>query len=300
MEFKIECTGILVPIDFSEITDSVIESAKFFSKNFGNKLYILHVIEKPPIMFYEEGTELLISPEEYEAILRAQEEAEKFAKQKLEEISESLTNEGIDHEIIVQTGEVVDTILDVAQEKNVDFIAIGSHKHGLLDTLLLGTTAEKIIEKSDRSVFVVKGNPLKKLEKLLLGYDFLPNSQEALKVAEFIATTLKAELVIVHADTDESFAHFKSVYEKVLQKKIKILEELKNKLEERDGIKVSFEIIKEKPSKAILDAIEDVKPDMVILGRRKTSVVKRIFLGTTASKVVKNSPIPVMIVRREK
>ncbi len=300
MEFKIECTGILVSIDFSEITDSVIESAKFFSKNFGNKLYILHVIEKPPIMFYEEGTELLISPEEYEAILRAKEEAEKFAKQKLEEISESLANEGIDHEIIVQTGEVVDTILDIAQEKNVDFIAIGSHKHGLLDTLLLGTTAEKIIEKSDRSVFVVKGNPLKKLEKLLVGYDFLPNSQEALRVAEFIATTLKAELVIVHADTDESFAHFKSVYEKDLQKKIKILEELKNRLEEKDGIKVSFEIIKEKPSKAILDAIEDVKPDMVVLGRRKTSAVKRIFLGTTASKVVKNSPIPVMIVRREK
>ncbi len=294
-----ELKKILVPIDFTDITKAVVETAKFFGKNFGSKLYILHVLEKPHLLFYEEGAELLLDSEEYETLLKLEKEAEKRMLEQLQELSDNLKNEGIENEIILQTGEVVDTILDVADEKDIDFTIIGSHKHGLLDMLLIGSTTEKVIQKANRSVLVVKGQPISSISKIVCGYDFLPNSQEALDVAKILAKKFNAEIRIVHGDTDEGFAHSKSVYESVLNKKIKLLDELKEKLENEEHIKVSVELIKKDPETAILETIEEFKPDIAILGRRKTSKVKRMFLGTTASKVVKNSPVPVMLVRRK-
>ncbi len=294
-----ELKKILVPIDFTEITQAVIDSAKFFGKNFGSKLYILHVLEKPHLLFYEEGAELLLSSDEYETLLKVEKEAEQKMLEKLQELSNNLKNEGIENEIILQTGEVVDTILDVADEKDIDFTILGSHKHGLLDMLLLGSTAEMVIQKSNRSVLVIKGQPISSISKIVCGYDFLPNSQEALDVAKILAKKFHAEIRIVHGDTDEGFAHSKSVYQSVLEKKIKLLDQLKEKLENEEHIKVSVEIIKKDPETAILETIEEFKPDIAILGRRKTSKVKRMFLGTTASKVVRNSPVPVMLVRRK-
>ena len=35
---------VLLPVDFSEVTDAVIESAKFIGKKFKPKFYLLHVI----------------------------------------------------------------------------------------------------------------------------------------------------------------------------------------------------------------------------------------------------------------
>lgn len=48
-----------------------------------------------------------------------------------------------------------DGILHAARERDVDLVVIGSHGHGLLERLL-GTTAQKVVERADRNVLVVR------------------------------------------------------------------------------------------------------------------------------------------------
>ncbi len=289
---------ILAPVDLSEITDAVVDSCIFFGKLFNSEIDLLFVIEHLSPLIYVKNLELLMEPDEEEVLTLAEEKLKEDALQSLNGYSNKIENNGLISRVYIETGDVVDSILDFSEEQKVDLVVIGSHSKGLVDKLILGSVSEKVISKSRKSVLVIKGKPVREIKKILCGYDFLPNSKEALEVAKEVAKKTGATVKIVHGDADEPFAHFKGIYEKVLQKKKDILKQIKEELY-REGINTDYEVLKESPERAILDCIEDFNPDLVVLGKRKTSAVKRIFIGTTASKVMKESSVPVMIVRRD-
>ena len=289
--------SILVGVDFSDITDSVVKTANFFAKLFEARVKLIHVIEPPSPILYEDGFEPLLTVDGMEVVV----EVENLLKEKAEEEMKKLlqlfdNNIPVDYQI--EIGDIAETILEVSDEEKFDLVLIGSHQKGLLEILLLGGTAEKIVNKSKTSVLVVKGNPIEDIKKLLVGYDFLPNSIEALEVAKDIAKRTKAEIDIVHIDADEWFAHLAHVHEEVFNKKIKILEEIKEKIEKELSIPVKFEIEKGDPEELLLEKIKEYNPDLAVVGKRKGKKIKRFFLGTTAMKVVRNSPKPVLIVRK--
>lgn len=294
MPFK----NILVCVDFTDISDAVVNSAAVLSKVFNAKLNLLTVVEQP-IVFLHEDFEGVIEPEEIEILIEVEKNLRKEAEEKLNKYAESLAKENIEVKTIIEVSvDIADTILDNIENEKVDLVIIGSHKKGLLDKLLLGSVSEKIINKSPVSTLVIKGRQIEKLEKLLVGYDFLPNSKEALHLAEEIAEKTKGEIFIVHGDTDSKNTHIISIYKSVREKKEKLLKDIIENLKQK-GIKAKYEILEENPVEAILEEIEKYNPDLTIVGKRKTSKIKRLFLGSTALKIVKNSSYPVLIVRKE-
>ncbi|HIE60035.1 MAG TPA: universal stress protein [Persephonella sp.] len=288
---------LLVGVDLTEISDAVVNSAKQIAGTFGAKLYLTTIIEPPmPVLSVEPDT--FVEAEELSILLELEKELQKEAKEKLEKYASNLSREGYIVETIVEVGNIVDTILDLIEEKEIDLLVIGSHKKGLIDKLLLGSVSKKLINESPVSTLIVKGKQIDKLEKLLVGYDFLPSSKQAILTAEEIAILTNGEIFIVHADTDIKFAHIKGIYKTIEEKKKQILQEIVSDLNSK-GISAFFEILKEPAIEAILEEIEKYNPDLVILGKRKSSTLKRLFLGTTAQKIVENAFSPVLIVRRK-
>lgn len=57
-------------------------------------------------------------------------------------------------------------------------------------------------------------------------------------------------------------------------------------------IKVSIGL----PAKTILNTAKTSSVDMIIMGDRESSTMSRLFLGSTAQKVIHHSTIPVMII----
>lgn len=51
------------------------------------------------------------------------------------------------------------------------------------------------------------------------------------------------------------------------------------------------------PAEAILDAIDEVEPDVVVLGARKRPDVGTFLLGTTTQRVLLDAPVPVLVVK---
>jgi len=51
-----------------------------------------------------------------------------------------------------------------------------------------------------------------------------------------------------------------------------------------------------KPEKVILRASQKLKVSMIVMGDRESSTMSRLFLGSTAQKVIHHSEIPVLIV----
>ncbi len=286
---------ILICVDFCDIVDSVVDTGRYFSDLFDADIQIIHVIEPPSPLLYEEGFEPLLTVDGVELVV----EVEKLLKEKAEEeIKKYIKKFDKPVNYFIEIGNIAETILEHADKNNIDLIVIGSHKKGLIDKLLIGSTAEKIINKSRTSVVVVKGEPIKEIHKILVGYDFLLNSMEALDLAEDIAKRTKSEIDIVHIDSDEWFAHLAHVYEEVFEKKKKILNDLKERIEKEIGVPVRVEIEKGNPDELLLEEIKKFNPDLVVVGKRKGKKIKRIFLGRTAMKVVRNSEKPVLIVRK--
>ncbi len=51
------------------------------------------------------------------------------------------------------------------------------------------------------------------------------------------------------------------------------------------------------PAEAILDAVDQVDPEVVVLGARKRPDVGTFLLGTTTQRVLLDAPVPVLVVK---
>jgi nucleotide-binding universal stress UspA family protein len=59
-------------------------------------------------------------------------------------------------DIIIREGSPAQVILAVAKEHNVDMIIMGSHRHSVLEDVVLGSTASKVLHSATIPVLVVR------------------------------------------------------------------------------------------------------------------------------------------------
>lgn len=58
-------------------------------------------------------------------------------------------------EIIVKSGKPEDLILGQADERNCDIIVMGRHGHGKLADAVMGSTARRVLRRSQKPIFIV-------------------------------------------------------------------------------------------------------------------------------------------------
>ncbi len=80
----------------------------------------------------------------------------KEAEKNVQAIKTSAQKEGMSVEGLVLSGKPSETIINAAKEKNADLIVLGSHGKTGLESLLMGSVAERVIVLSQSSVLVVK------------------------------------------------------------------------------------------------------------------------------------------------
>ena len=59
-------------------------------------------------------------------------------------------------EIIVERGNPVEEIINQSKKLNCDLIVMGTHGHGTLEDVMLGSTARRVIRRSKIPVLVVR------------------------------------------------------------------------------------------------------------------------------------------------
>ena len=139
--------NILAPIDFSDVTDEVVEIAGQFAKAFSAELWIVHVAAPDPeFVGYDVGPQ---HEREWRAdTLRKEHKA-------IQEKVHALEEEGIDaHGLLVQ-GSTPDAIVKEANKIKSDLIVVGSHGHGALFKLLMGSVCEGLLKKASCPILVI-------------------------------------------------------------------------------------------------------------------------------------------------
>jgi nucleotide-binding universal stress UspA family protein len=160
-ESELAYDKILVPIDFSEHSKRTVSYAIKTASKHNATIYLLHVFQIPDYVVtpYARRRQNCVDAHSQVDI------AEREARETLQEFAEELSKRGINVQSYLRVGYPFDEIVLMANHFNVDLIIIGSHGRGAISRLLLGSTAERVVEHALCPVLVVKGpRPVAKSE----------------------------------------------------------------------------------------------------------------------------------------
>lgn len=149
---------ILIPLDQSELAETALEYA---SKLVGpdSRITLLTVIVPPDISFTAlynpvEGVppNRLESPASFEGLER---QVRVQAEDYLRRIGARLSEKGIKVDILVQVGQDAETIVENAENLNVDGIVMATHGRSGISRWLLGSVTQKVIGAAPCPVIVI-------------------------------------------------------------------------------------------------------------------------------------------------
>lgn len=141
---------ILWPTDFSDIALHAGKYAHGFADVFGAELHIVHVVGPliSPDVSVILPTEVPIAVSEQDLLSAAREGLDKLVAEEFD------GDERIVREVL--TGDPWRAICRYAHEKNIDLIVVSTHGHTGLVHVLLGSTAERIVQHAPCPVLTVK------------------------------------------------------------------------------------------------------------------------------------------------
>ena len=126
---------ILAPVDFSPVTDSVIERSVELAKAFQSELVLMYVAQPHPEF---RGCDLEQGRRWRQLSLSA-------PGDQIVAFAEKADLAGVRVSVLVRQGPVVESILETAAHLGAGWIVLGSHGHGALYDLLVGSTVEGVM-----------------------------------------------------------------------------------------------------------------------------------------------------------
>lgn len=143
------------------------------------------------------------------------------------------------------------------------------------------------------------------MKTILVPVDFNPLATTALRYAALIAERTGAKLIVVYADTFDPPAEFTAMQTASLVLSIedsrrKTIEELGRYASENapSALDVQTDVREALPVPGILAAIEEHRPDLVIMGTHGRAGLARFVFGSVTEAVLAATTVPVLTINR--
>ena len=143
----VDIKTILVPIDFSDNSPAVIEWAGHLAREHESAVILFHAYHLPVEFQQLEGAYL---PPDFWANVKTESE------RSLGRFEQQLRGDGVKVQSVVREGYAATAIVDEATEQGVDLIVIGTHGLSGIKHMLLGSIAERVVQKAPCPVLTVK------------------------------------------------------------------------------------------------------------------------------------------------
>jgi nucleotide-binding universal stress UspA family protein len=139
--------NIVLPIDFGETSDKLIEGAVQFAKLTQAKICLIHVAPSD-IGFAIGDMGFQYFPE-----IEQNEIKEELLQ--LNNLEQRIIAMGVDCEHLLKQGIAGDTILDYAKEKKAAYIVVGSHGRSGIYDIFVGSLTKEITRRAEVPVVVI-------------------------------------------------------------------------------------------------------------------------------------------------
>lgn len=143
------------------------------------------------------------------------------------------------------------------------------------------------------------------MKRILVPTDFSEHAEDALKAAAQIAKKNNSEIIILHmlelpSQMNDAILGGASIPETMLfmKKANEMLDEISNR-PYLDGIEITEIVKMDKPIHGITQISTEYNIDLIIMGSHGNSGIEELLIGSNAEKVVRNSEIPVLVIKKD-
>lgn len=231
----------------------------------------------------------LASVEEPDVSMR---EAGKLAY--LEGHADRLRNKGVFVDVALLSGAAVAEIVRFAVESKVDLVAMCTHGRTGLTRLLMGSVAEKVLRQLPIPAWVVhplnSDDPLPVIRRILVPLDGSHRSASILPHVAGMARALGARVDLVTVTYPSGKNELpREVVSANLRRAQESFEE--------QGLEVNLSILHGDPAAEILGFSEAHRSDLVALSTHGRTGLDRLFYGSVAESILRNTPLPLLVLR---
>lgn len=290
--------NVLAATDFSEPAALGLAWAAHAARNHGARLHVVHVLTPPmPV------ADFAAPPLTLDQGLR------EAARLRMDELLASDVVAGLDAQGVLRDGTPSQAVLDVADEVSADLLVLGTRGLTGFRHLLLGSTAERIVQRATMPVLSIHPGdppPERSPRTVLVPTDFSEDAAAALSAATDCLALAEDGRRVVLVHVFHVPAEYRSYGPSSASLRLgeEMEENLRLRLEDlaeplrRTGTEVEVECLQGIPAEAIVRVAEEKGVDLVAMGTHGRAGVARLLLGSTAERVVQHASCPVLTVRR--
>ncbi len=275
---------ILVPLDGSELAETVLPYAEHLATRSGAELRLLSVTAT---------------------------EAERTqANAYLTALRNRLGQRAAEASISMAPGEAAETILAEADAWDVDLIAMSTHGRSGVLRWVFGSVADKVLHNTARPLLLVRARPAKerpsvvKIERILVPLDGSQLSLSVLPYVEDLAKALGASLVLFNAvipldiypAAEMSPVQVGGVLDDLLRQGRSFLAEVEKEVEGR-GVTARSVVTVGFPVDETVRVAQEVAAGLLAVATHGRSGVNRWVMGSVADGIVRRSALPCLMVR---
>jgi nucleotide-binding universal stress UspA family protein len=276
---------ILVPVDFSEASKKAANYGLSLALEFGSRLILAHIAPFDAQAYNE-------------------------AKHELLELIPSDCRERLTFEIIVKSGDVQTELLGMIEEKEVDFVVMGTRGRSYFERMVLGSVTERMLRKLHVPILTVSHlDPEKELHtpgpvplrRILYATDLSEGSEQGLALSIRMARELDASLIVAHVVqfADAAFhgmetAAFLPEYSNEVRAKAEDRFDRMVALVSDGSVPVSTVLTDGVPYETIDRLAVQYKADLIVINLQNKGLLERAVLGTTAERVIRTARVPVL------
>lgn len=236
------------------------------------------------------------------------EELRNAARERLDSEAGTLRTQGVEVDVRLEIGLPSQSILRVAEELSPDLLVLGTRGLSGFRHLLLGSTAERVVQRAPCPVLTVHPEDREEhrpLRSILVPTDFSEDARRAAATGQRLLSHLEegAELTLLHAyhlpieytayGTIPTGLSFREDVVTVAEQR---LNETAAELE-REGLTVHTAAREGYPPEVIVAVAEEIDADLVVMGTHGRTGLRHLLLGSNAERVVQHAPCPVLTVR---
>lgn len=139
--------NIILPVDFSDATEKLVEGAIKFAKETSGKICLIHVAPSDiGFAIGDMGFQYFPEVEQNEI------KQELF---QLNTLEQRIISQGVDCEHLLKQGVAGDIILEYAKDKTAGYIVMGSHGRSNMYDVFVGSLTKELTRRSPIPVLVI-------------------------------------------------------------------------------------------------------------------------------------------------
>ena len=278
----------MLATDFDPVSEAALHYSLSIARRYGSKIYLLHAVAPEPFQ--------LLSGD---ARQRALEDAWRTAQRHMTNLLIAGHLEGVEHQVLVEQGDVWEIISRRLNELFINLLVIGTHARGRFGKLFLGSVAETIFRQATCPVLMVGPRSMHVTERtpehpILYCTGFSAHSLKAGGYALSLAQHQGSQLLLMHVikEAPAGAQERRRMAEQAQQRLLALIPAGTQQASPPEAM-VEFGTAAE----CILRVANQRKPGLIVLGVRQPVGFARRLKWATAYEVVSDAPCPVLTVR---